>query len=209
MPLIYPVCKFLQRITLRFFSTWKVIGTDNIPKTGPLIIASNHQSNLDPPLLSASINRKVNFFAKSSVFTGGIVNYLLKGYGAHPINRNSIDLKAYKWATRLLKRGQVIVIFPEGTRNPKSMQHPKKGATKLAMATNAKILPVGITGTENLGTWLRVFNPTGKLTVNIGPVIDLDNYPELITNNNSEELLDIIMREIAKLLPLEYRGIYS
>jgi len=209
MSLIYSICTFLQRITLRSFSTWRVIGIDNIPKTGALIIAANHQSNFDPPLLSASIPRKVNFLAKSSVFTGNIVNYLLKAYGAHPVNRNSIDLKAYRWATNLLNKGQVIVIFPEGTRHPKSMQEPKKGAAKLAMATNAKIIPVGITGTENLGTWLRVLNPTGKLTVNIGATIDPNNYPELIQNNDSEALLDIIMKEIAKLVPSEYRGIYG
>ena len=209
MPIIYNICTFLQRITLRSFSTWRVIGLSNIPKTGPLIIAANHQSNFDPPLLSASIPRKVNFLAKGSVFTGGIVNYLLKAYGAHPVSRNSIDLKAYRWATQLLKQGNVIVIFPEGTRNPKSMNQPKKGAAKLAMATNAKIIPVGITGTENLGTWLRVLNPTGKLTVNIGTAIDPNNYPELIQNNDSEGLLDIIMKEIAELVPSEYRGIYG
>jgi 1-acyl-sn-glycerol-3-phosphate acyltransferase len=209
MALIYSICIFLQRITLRSFSTWRVIGISNVPKTGPLIIAANHQSNFDPPLLSASIPRKVNFLAKGSVFTGGIVNYLLKAYGAHPVNRDSIDLKAYRWATQLLKQGNVIVIFPEGTRNPKSMAQPKKGAAKLAIATNAKIIPVGITGTENLGTWLRVLNPTGKLTVNIGPPIDPNNYPKLIQNNDSEALLDIVMKEIAKLVPSEYRGIYS
>ena len=209
MSMIYSICTFLQRITLRSFSTWRVIGLANVPKTGPLIIAANHQSNFDPSLLSVSIPRKVNFLAKSSVFIGGVVNYLLKAYGAHPVNRNSIDLKAYRWATQLLKQGNVIVIFPEGTRNPKSMNHPKKGAAKLAMATNAKIIPVGITGTENLGTLLRVFNPTGKLTVNIGTAIDPNNYPELIQSNDSEAFLDIVMKEIAKLVPSEYRGIYG
>jgi len=209
MLIIYSICIFLQRITLRSFSTWRVIGLANVPKTGPLIIAANHQSNFDPSLLSVSIPRKVNFLAKSSVFIGGVVNYLLKAYGAHPVSRNSIDLKAYRWATELLKQGKVIVIFPEGTRNPKSMNHPKKGAAKLAMATNAKIIPVGITGTENLGTLLRVFNPTGKLTVNIGTAIDPNNYPELIQNNDSEAFLDIVMKEIAKLVPSEYRGIYG
>ena len=207
--MIYTICTFLQRITLRSFSTWRVKGLDNVPKKGPLIIAANHQSNFDPPLLSASIRRKVNFLAKASVFTGGIVNYLLKAYGAHPVKRTSIDLKAYRWATDLLNQGNAIVIFPEGTRNPKSMNRPKKGAAKLALATNAKIIPVGITGTENLGTWLRVINPTGKLTVNIGAPIDPHNYPELIQNNDSEALLDIVMKEIAKLIPSEYRGIYS
>ena len=209
MSMIYSICTFLQRITLRSFSTWRVIGLANVPKTGPLIIAANHQSNFDPSLLSVSIPRKVNFLAKSSVFIGGVVNYLLKAYGAHPVSRNSIDLKAYRWATQLLKQGDVIVIFPEGTRNPKSMNHPKKGAAKLAMATNAKIIPVGITGTENLGTLLRVFNPTGKLTVNIGTAIDPNNYPELIQSNDSEAFLDIVMKEIAKLVPSEYRGIYG
>ena len=209
MSMTYSICTFLQRITLRSFSTWRVIGLANVPKTGPLIIAANHQSNFDPSLLSVSIPRKVNFLAKSSVFIGGVVNYLLKAYGAHPVNRNSIDLKAYRWATQLLKQGNVIVIFPEGTRNPKSMNHPKKGAAKLAMATNAKIIPVGITGTENLGTLLRVFNPTGKLTVNIGTAIDPNNYPELIQSNDSEAFLDIVMKEIAKLVPSEYRGIYG
>ena len=209
MSMTYSICTFLQRITLRSFSTWRVIGLANVPKTGPLIIAANHQSNFDPSLLSVSIPRKVNFLAKSSVFIGGVVNYLLKAYGAHPVSRNSIDLKAYRWATQLLKQGNVIVIFPEGTRNPKSMNHPKKGAAKLAMATNAKIIPVGITGTEKLGTLLRVFNPTGKLTVNIGTAIDPNNYPELIQNNDSEAFLDIVMKEIAKLVPSEYRGIYG
>ena len=62
---------------------------------------------------------------------------------------------------------------------------------------------------KNLGTWLRVLNPTGKLTVNIGTAIDPNNYPELIANNDSEALLDIVMKEIAELVPCEYRGIYG
>ena len=168
MDTIYNVSNVIQKMTLRVFADWQVTGRENVPSVGPLIIVANHQSNFDPPLLSPSIPRRIRFLAKSSIFRGPpIAGWFLREYGAFPINRAGIDVGAHRWAIDQLRRDGAIAVFPEGTRSRGGMKKARTGVARLALVTQAAILPVGITGTERLGTWMRVFNPTGRLTVTI------------------------------------------
>lgn len=210
MGLINPVSNFLQKLSLKLFADWQVDGLENVPPMGPLIIVANHQSNFDPPLLSTSLPRTVQFLAKKSIFQGGpIVSWFLRSWGAFPVDREKIDIGAYRWSLDQLSRDGAIVMFPEGSRNPGRMARARPGVAQLAIKTQAPILPVGITGTEKLGTPFRVFNPTGKIRVNIGSAFTL---PE-ITGVTNKELLysitDMIMERVAALLPAKYQGTYK
>ena len=138
-----------------------------------------------------------------------IVRWFLREYGAFPLKRTGIDVGAHRWALDQLRRDQVIAVFPEGTRSRGGMKRARPGVVRLALTTQAPILPVGITGTERLGTWLRVLNPTGQITVTIGrpftlPVIEGKPSPAVM-----ESLTEMVMREVAVLLPPSYRGVYG
>lgn len=208
MPYLQPVCVFVQKGTLRLFADWKVTGRENVPPMGPLIIVANHQSNFDPSLLACSIPRTIRFLAKENIFGNPIARWFLYNYGAFPLNREGLDITAYRWARERLNHDQALVFFPEGTRNPGSMGAAKSGVTRLVLRTQAPILPVGLTGSEHLGGLLRHFNPTGKFRVNIGTPFSLPVIEGKPNKAVVESLTHMIMERIAALLPEEYRGEY-
>ena len=209
MDLIPPTARFLQRVTLRLFADLEVIDSENVPPFGPLIIVANHQSNLDPPMIVSTVPRRVRFLAKRDIFKGPIVSWLLRQYGAYPLNREGADPRAYRWALDQLNRDQAIVIFPEGTRNPGSMKKALSGVAQLALKSEAPLLPVGITGTERMGTWLRVVNPTGRLRVKFGMAFSLPSITGRPNREVLESLTGTIMGRIAEQLPPDYHGVYS
>ncbi len=206
---VYDVCNLAQRISLRLFADYKVEGKENVPPMGRLIIVANHQSNLDPALLGASLSRRIWFLAKDGMFSNWLVNWFLNSYGAFPLDRQSSDMRAYRWALGKLERDQALVVFPEGTRSKGSMNKAIPGVARLALKTGAPILPVGIVGTEHMGHWMRVVNPTGIIRVNVGNTFSLPSMDGRPSPAVLESLTDMIMQRVAALLPERYRGVYA
>lgn len=209
MDWVYRICIPLQRLMLRIFADWKVIGSENVPPMGALIIIANHQSNIDPPMLSASLPRRVYFLAKKGLFMGHVITWFLRSYGAFPVDRESGDVRAYRWVISQLRAGKPVVLFPEGTRSRGGMTKAKPGIAQIALHSQASILPVGISGTERLGTWMRVFNPTGRIRVNIGPVFSIPPIEGRPSRELLESITDMIMQRVAQQIPNRYRGVYA
>ena len=207
--MLYSTCNFLQKITLNSFSNYEVYGKENVPPVGPLIVVSNHLSNIDPSILAVSVPRRLKFLAKSSLFTGPFISSLLKWYGAHPLHRDRVDVSSFKWAVNHLHKDGVISIFPEGTRSRGSMIKAKSGVARLVQMSDATILPIGITGTEHIGNVLRVVNPTGTIKVNIGSPFSLPKIEGPIDSPILKSMTDLIMERVSILLPESYRGVYS
>jgi len=207
-PFIYYPLTTAQRVVLRLFADWKVEGAENVPPVGPLIVVANHQSNLDPSLLCASLPMRTYFLAKKTIFEGPGASWFLRSYGAFPLNRSGPDPRAYRWALDKLNSGKTLVLFPEGTRSRGSMRRGLPGVVHLAMRSQVSLLPVGITGTEHIGSWLRVFNPTGRIRVKFGTVFTLPSIEGKLTTEIAQSLTDTIMRRIAALLPESYQGVY-
>ncbi len=212
MSSVYKITNVLQRGTLRLFSDWKVTGAENVPPVGPVVIVSNHLSNLDPSLLSSSLPRRLNYLAKDGIFdaVGPLGRWYLGQYGAFPIDRAAADVAAFRWSLRQLQRDAALVIFPEGTRSRTArMNRAKPGVVSLILRSGAPVLPVGITGTERMEAFLRVVNPTGKIRVNIGQPFSLPN----IEGRPGRELLDSmttdVMHRVCDLLPESYHGYYA
>lgn len=205
----YSIVIFLQKMALRLFADWKVEGAENVPPMGPLIIVANHQGNFDPPLLTSSLPRRLYFLAKSNVFRGALASKLLTAYGAFPVNREGGDVRAYRWVLGQLRAGKPVVFFPEGTRSRNGMIRAKPGIAQIALQSQALILPVGITGSERMGSWLRVFNPTGKFRVRIGEVFSIPPIEGKPNKEVLESISDMIMERVAQLLPESYQGVYG
>ena len=207
--LLNSTCNVAQRGTLRLFSDWSVHGEENVPPMGALIVVANHVSNFDPPLMSASFPRRVWFLAKKELFKGP-GKWFFSTYGAYPVNRTATDAKAYRWALGKLATDQCLMIFPEGTRSRTgAMKKAQPGVVRLAMKSQAAIVPVGISGTDGMNSPFHVFRPTGRLRINIGRAFTLPDIEGRPSAAVLQSMTDMIMERVAMLLPSEYQGVYG
>ena len=209
-PVVYSICNMAQRVPLKLLADWKVTGRENVPPGGPLLVVSNHMSNFDPTLLCVSLPRRVWFLAKDGLFKGPLAEWFLRSYGAFPLDRSGVDGRAFRWVLSQLGEDRAVTIFPEGTRSRVgSMRRAKVGVVQLALKSQAPLLPVGITGTERLGTWARVFNPTGRLRVSIGTPFSIPPIEGRLSEEVLQSMTDMVMQRVANLLPESYRGAYA
>ena len=154
----YYVETFLMRLLLRLLVRWEVRGRENIPTKGPLIVVANHLNLTDPPVLSASIPRRIVFMAKEEVFRHPVQGPLVRGFKAFPIRREGLDRRALHQAQQVLREGLALGMFPEGTRSTTAqLQKGLPGTAHLALRCGCTVLPVGLTGTEKVKGLAFVF----------------------------------------------------
>ncbi len=152
MRLFYRFSWRIVRALFRALLGFKAVGSENVPSTGRVILASNHRSYLDPPLIGVSVGREVHFLAKSELFAFAPFARLISALNAHPVRRGQKDTGAIGVMTDLLKDEMAVVIFPEGTRQKKGSipGKAKSGVARLALASGAPILPVYIKGSQSV-----------------------------------------------------------
>lgn len=200
----YWTVQFILQIYFLLYHRYWNTHSHNYPKTGPLIIASNHTSMIDPPLLSVVCGkRELRFMAKKQLFQHPWGAFFLQNLGAYPIDRESGgDKKAIVETIRLLKEGNAVVIFPEGTRSPDGhLQEFQQGAMRLALSVpNCLIVPVYISGGfEAFGTG-RKFPLPCKISVRIGECLDPSKIGEDNDKKNKAELLGKLLENQLKAL---------
>ena len=123
---------------------------DRVPRTGGIIIACNHISDFDPPVLGFAIPRTVAYMAKKELFSSRFGDFFLRKLNAFPVDRSGLDTMAVRTAISLLKRGEAVVIFPEGTRSRDGrMLSVKAGISLIAMASGVPVVPAFIWGTDH------------------------------------------------------------
>ncbi|KKN12437.1 hypothetical protein LCGC14_1016420 [marine sediment metagenome] len=157
---------------LRIFHRFKVIGKENVPMEGGLVITSNHASYYDPPVVGAAIfPRRAYYMAKSELFKSSLIARLLKRFGAFPVKRDKMNKNALKFSMAILKKKRAICVFPQGSRQREtdtSSQEASQGAAFLALKTGSQILPVRLIGTENIMPPKSIFPRPARITVVIG-----------------------------------------
>jgi glycerol-3-phosphate dehydrogenase (NAD(P)+) len=150
-PLLYWT---LRAILVPFFLIYfrmRRIGTEHLPRSGPLLLASNHRSFLDPFVIGTLVRRPVYYMAKRELFEHPLVAWLLNGLGAFPVDRGAGDAEAIETARAILERGDCVVVFPEGTRvRPGPLGHPRRGVGRLALQSGAPVVPIAVFGTEDV-----------------------------------------------------------
>ena len=135
--LVFPIFRFLFR--------GQAIGISNLPKTGGVVVVSNHGSHLDPPILGHALGRPVAFMAKSELFKVPILSFIISACGAYPVKRGAGDREAIRNASNRLSEGWATGVFLDGTRQENGrVNDPKAGAALLAARTGSPILPVAI-----------------------------------------------------------------
>ena len=209
MAILYHIANSWTKTAYTLFSKWEIEGREAVPPKGPLLIISNHQGNADPPLIAASIPRRVYFFGKGGLFYGPIASAILRACGVYPLSRDGQDVAAALWGLHTLRQDKALSIFPENTRSLGGMRRALPGVAYLALKTQTPILPVGITGTEKIpGLW-RVAFPFCRVKVKIGEPFSLPVVEGNIPRDQLQAFADMLMERVAQLLPPEYRGLYG
>jgi 1-acyl-sn-glycerol-3-phosphate acyltransferase len=165
----------------RLLARMSVEGAEHVPRGGPVILAPNHLSAADWPAVGLASPRLPWFMAKEELFDTPILGPLIRLCHAYPVKRDTPDRATLRWTEKLLRNGQVVVIFPEGEVSPKAQFQPlKPGLALLALRTGAPVIPVGLIGTERLipyGHYLP--RPLREpLIVRFGPPLLLDDLRE-------------------------------
>jgi 1-acyl-sn-glycerol-3-phosphate acyltransferase len=208
IPRFYAATTRLMALALSIFGRWEVSGADQMPRFGPVIVVANHLNLADPPLLGASLPRRIRFMAKQELFEARVAGIFIRLFGAFPVRRFESDLRALRSARRLLDQGEVVGMFPEGHRSGGSGMIPAHpGTALLALQSGAPILPVGITGSQVINSLGVVFRRP-RITVRVGETFTLPR-PDRIDAASVRSNTEIIMRRIAQLLPASYRGAYT
>lgn len=193
--MFYSFLKVVLYVLAKIIFRLEISGTENIPQNGPVVIASNHLSLLDPPIIGVAATRKIHFMAKQELFVP-VLGSIYRSLGAFPVRRGAADRNAIKYGIDLLLADKVLAIFPEGTRSKNGqLGKAEPGALMMAGKARAVIVPTAVSGT-NLCSSGRIWP---KVKVKFGkPIYFLED--ESVTKEVIIRMTDELMNEIQALL---------
>jgi 1-acyl-sn-glycerol-3-phosphate acyltransferase len=199
-PLYAPIRAFCVLVK-SVFTRSSVSGLERLPRSGGVLLVSNHLSLADPVVLMAISPRPLMFMAKEELYRPLLARLILRLWGgSFPVRRGATDIRAIREAFALLDAGAALVLFPEGTRRTAGLGEAHRGVGYLAARAGKPVIPVGIVGTEAIkGLWDLRRLP--RFEVRFGE-------PFTVSAHDGEDPTDVIMRRIAALLPPERRGAY-
>jgi 1-acyl-sn-glycerol-3-phosphate acyltransferase len=203
-PVLYHALRWVTTLIVAVALHLRVFGLRNVQARGAFIIASNHLAWADIPLVAVRLHRKVVYMAKEEYFTSRIA-WVVRLLGAFPVKRGEGDRQALRTAEEQLKKGNILVMFPEGTRSrTRTMAKGHAGLGLIALRTGVPVVPVAIWGSEKV---FKEFRP--RVTICYGNPMVFKPRGEKITREDIDETTDQVMRSIASMLPPEYRGVYA
>jgi 1-acyl-sn-glycerol-3-phosphate acyltransferase len=217
VPLLYTIGKLTVGNGMRLAWRPKIEGLENVPATGGAIFASNHLSVADELFLGAAVPRHLAFWAKSDYFTGTglrgwFSKFVLTGLGAIPVERGGgrAALSAFDAAIPVLQGGDLVAVYPEGTRSPDGrLYRGRTGVARLALAAGVPVIPVGVTGTEKIqpiGSRLPRLGVRGAV-IRFGEPLDFTGRSN--DRSSLRQITDEVMAEIQRLTGQEYVPRYA
>lgn len=181
---LYWIGKNGSNLLFKIYSRVRVLGRENVPRTGPLIIAPNHASFADPPLVGSQLPRTLFYMGKEELFRIPVLGWLIRQVNAFPIRRKEGDIAAIKAAERILNAGGALIVFPEGRRQIDGrLGAPKRGVGLLASRTGVPVLPVYVHNGHRVVRGAR-------LTVIFGRTMSMN--PEETAEDFSRRVMDAI-----------------
>jgi 1-acyl-sn-glycerol-3-phosphate acyltransferase len=161
------------RLYFKIYHRWEIYGAENVPLTGPAILASNHASFLDPPLVGAATKREINYMARDTLFRFPVIGWILRNVNAIPVDREGRGAAGLRATMDRLLQGGAIILFPEGTRTPNGeLQGAKSGIGFTVIKSPAPVVPVRVFGTFRALNRRQSFPRPHKVAVVFGKPID-------------------------------------
>ena len=195
----YAFARKLVKGFFNFIYRIRIVGSENEPKDAPFIVCSNHISNADVIVLGLGIEHQLRYMAKAELFKVPLLRRLIRVLGAFPVKRGAADVTALKTSLKLLSDGEVVAIFPQGTRFPKvdvRDTEPKSGVGMIAYRSGVPVLPVYLETKNNKHLIFR------RNTVHIGkPILPADFAFEGGNKNEYERAAKLIFSRIVELSP--------
>jgi 1-acyl-sn-glycerol-3-phosphate acyltransferase len=194
---LYSILKPLIALVARLTCGFRSVGAEHVPREGAVLLAANHISALDPPVVGAATSRHLHYMAKAELFRIPFLGWLIRTLNAHPVEREGADVAALRHARLLLREGKALLVFPEGTRGTEGLLAPgRAGAGMLAAHSEAPVVPVYIQGTG------RVL-PRGATRPYRAPILVAFGRPLRFSRGRGkqryQEISDEIMAAIARL----------
>jgi 1-acyl-sn-glycerol-3-phosphate acyltransferase len=180
----YRGAQVIAQILTRLLFDLRVLGSENIPRHGGVLIVSNHQSYLDPVVLGAFLDRPLNFVGKSELFSHPLGAWFIRNLNALPLRLDRVDVGAIKETIHRLQQGQMLNLYPEGARSPDGQVHSfKKGAALIIRRAKVPVIPAVIVGGYEAWSMHRSIWQTWPIRVKFGPPMNLDHMEshDLIT----------------------------
>lgn len=185
------------RVYFRLYNRWEVIDPHNVPKGGPAILASNHMSFLDPPLVGAAARREINYLARESLFRFPVIGSLLKSVNAVPVDREGGGAAGLRAIFDRLMNGGAIILFPEGTRSTDGALHKAKSGIGLTVIkSEAPVVPVRVFGTFEAMSRRHSIPRPRKVAVRFGKALDFADL-RIEAKSCSKQRLKEIYQEVA------------
>jgi len=207
--LFHRFAKLILRGLLAILIDYEVVGLENVPRKGPLIVAINHMNFLDPVLATVFIPRDIVSMAKAELFSSPVVGFLFRLYGAFPVHRGEIDRTALRKAMTALKEEKALLMAPEGTRGGDwRLIKARDGVAYVSLKVSVPILPMAISGSERFWKELARLR-RAKTKIVVGEPFLLVPKEGRASRGQLSEMTTEAMYRLATLLPPEYRGVYS
>jgi 1-acyl-sn-glycerol-3-phosphate acyltransferase len=192
--MFYHISRGMLRLFFRLFGGISASGTEDFPKSGGVILAPNHISYLDPPAVGCGLRRPVRFMAKEELFKPPLLGPWIRRVGSFPVRRGHADRKAIRQAIELLGSGEVVCIFPEGTRSTDGrLQEAELGIGLIALKSQAPVVPVAIAGTDKILPTHGKRLHRHRVSIAYGKPIA---FPDLYESGASREAMEEIGRRV-------------
>jgi 1-acyl-sn-glycerol-3-phosphate acyltransferase len=199
---VYGMSHYWLRVSYDMFFRGTSAGLEHLPKTGPFLIAGNHASLLDPPLIGSQVPRQMSFFARKTLWKGRLFPWWLDAVGTIPVDRDGgQDVSALKRVLRSLADGKVMILFPEGTRSPDGrLQEPKAGVGLILCKTQVPVVPARIFGSfEAYGRGTKFPQLGTQVDVVFGPPLAPAAYDVGTGKERYQAASEQVMAAIARL----------
>jgi 1-acyl-sn-glycerol-3-phosphate acyltransferase len=205
----YRVVRGIVGFLLRVLSRLEIQGLEDVPAEGPYLLITNHLHWLDPPVLGVAFPHRAHIFAAEKWENHWLLGPFLRSMDAIFVNRGEVDRKALRQALAILEGGGVLGLAPEGTRSKTgAMQRGRSGAAYMAYRTGARLVPVVVTGQQNVFSSLRRLR-RAKVQVVFGPPFAPPPVEGKASAAQVHDFAEAIMYHLAAMLPPEYRGVYD
>jgi 1-acyl-sn-glycerol-3-phosphate acyltransferase len=193
--MLYSIFHFIFYIIAKLFFNLKVYGLNNIPKRGAALIFANHVSFLDPPVVGTAItNRQIYYLARDTLFKNFFISFILKSWNGIPMNRGVGFRGGFEKALEVLKKGNVLLAFPEGTRSiDGKIQNGKVGIGMLVYRAKVPVIPCYIDGTFKVLPRGAKFIKFNRISVRFGSPLD---FSEMYKLSESKEVYQVIVEKI-------------